>query len=242
MPDPFKALLAASGLDSELKINGPYPNGLKAAVAASGARLGPLPGSERLYVLAADQFGRLSTVEAIDLAALGLDRGPDEVGGDSPTEGVARFRDGLDELVARLTGVSFVAAAKFAGIVPHRLLAQSSRLLVEADFRLDFLAKAIDEAFAGADEGPAVPPTKPREVSPGRYFLDLKAALAQDPELSSKKILQPFFRETKFEELTIKFDHLPPWLPEAAQKMGYGHRVVQGPEGALVTLAKEPVR
>jgi hypothetical protein len=44
------------------------------------------------------------------------------------------------------------------------------------------------------------------------FRLDLSAALAARPDLTSKKILRPFLDRAAFLELRVLFDHLPPWL------------------------------
>jgi Fe-only nitrogenase accessory protein AnfO len=46
----------------------------------------------------------------------------------------------------------------------------------------------------------------------GYYFLDLSEVLKQNPPLSSKKILQPFFDEKPFVQLELICSHLPPWI------------------------------
>lgn len=48
--------------------------------------------------------------------------------------------------------------------------------------------------------------------TPGYYELDLIALQRTHPEVSSKKALQPFLKDTPFVSLTLRCSHLPPWL------------------------------
>lgn len=54
----------------------------------------------------------------------------------------------------------------------------------------------------------------------GAYFLNLKAALSNNPELSSKKILLPFIDEKKFKKIEVLCDHIPRWLNSELEKSG----------------------
>ncbi len=54
---------------------------------------------------------------------------------------------------------------------------------------------------------------KPRETSEGGvYYFDLAAALKENPDMSSKKLLKEFFDSVPFIQLRLKVDHLPPWI------------------------------
>ncbi|KXL53134.1 iron only nitrogenase protein AnfO [Anaerotignum neopropionicum] len=47
---------------------------------------------------------------------------------------------------------------------------------------------------------------------PGVYFFDLMKAQEKYPELTSKKVLKPFFDTVPFMELSLICAHMPPWL------------------------------
>lgn len=58
-------------------------------------------------------------------------------------------------------------------------------------------------------------PQKPIEtLTPGKYYFDLAALQENFPEISSKKALRQFFKETPFWELELVCTHLPPWINE----------------------------
>ncbi|MDR1608681.1 MAG: hypothetical protein LBT38_09795 [Deltaproteobacteria bacterium] len=231
MLDPFKALLAENHLVSANKLAPYIPAELRVAVALDGAILGELPGAPRLYILAREISGEFRTEEIVDLAALGLCQAGSQAD-------VGEFTRGIGLLLAKLKGVGFMAAKKFSGILPGRLIASDIPYLMEGDFGLDSLAAAINEAL---DPAKTLQPKKvePRPIRAGHYYLDLKKALLEDPDLSSKKILNPFFKEVKFQKLILKCDHQPRWLPEAAKQLGYAYEYAQEPDGLIVTLTRQ---
>lgn len=48
--------------------------------------------------------------------------------------------------------------------------------------------------------------------TPGVYYFDMIKILEENPELSTKKALLPFFESTPFMELKMLCGHIPPWL------------------------------
>ena len=57
---------------------------------------------------------------------------------------------------------------------------------------------------------------KPVETStPGVYFLDLIALQKECPEISSKKAMMDFLKDTPFLELRLVCKHIPPWIENA---------------------------
>lgn len=52
---------------------------------------------------------------------------------------------------------------------------------------------------------------------PGIYYLDMIKVQESDPELSTKKVLLPFFESTPFMELRLKCAHIPPWIEKDAR-------------------------
>ncbi|MDR0548405.1 MAG: hypothetical protein LBI10_03195 [Deltaproteobacteria bacterium] len=232
-PDPFKELLEKNALQFNLKLAENTPKGFKVGVAVRGAALGPLPGSPRLYVLVADAYRELETLEVVDLEALGL--------GEVASFGagaVEKFQNGLLELGQKIQGTSILVAEKFAGILPSRLVAKDVKNLLEGDFGLDYLTTAINMALNLNKNEEEPKKIEPLATGPGQYFLDLKAALAKEPDLSSKKILRPFLQTVNFKELTIKCDHAPPWLPLETAKMGYDLMIEKGEDEVTLFLKK----
>lgn len=71
---------------------------------------------------------------------------------------------------------------------------------------------------------PSVPSPEKTDI-PGIYFINLKTALSNDPNLSSKKILLPFITNEKFKALEIICDHIPKWFDSEFEKLGLSSTV-----------------
>jgi Fe-only nitrogenase accessory protein AnfO len=52
------------------------------------------------------------------------------------------------------------------------------------------------------------------------YFMNLKAALNSNPNLTSKKILLPFIAKKEFKVLEVICDHIPKWFNDEFEKQG----------------------
>lgn len=72
---------------------------------------------------------------------------------------------------------------------------------IEAGMEPDTLASNISRTPIPLDES-------------GHYFIDLIAVQKAYPEMSSKKLLLPFFSHTLFESLKINCSHIMPWLKD----------------------------
>ncbi|MDR1656688.1 MAG: hypothetical protein LBT47_03895 [Deltaproteobacteria bacterium] len=129
------------------------------------------------------------------------------------------LRPTLEVLTQRLAGVNLAVGSSFAGLVCQSLTRVGINLCRMDDFDPQCLSE-LAEAVLAPPEEPAV--VVPVEIEPGSglFELDLNAALASNPDLSSKKILRPFFDQTPFLELRLFFDHFPPWLAPELEKRG----------------------
>lgn len=79
---------------------------------------------------------------------------------------------------------------------------------------LDDIADDVSSATLLADEA-CRDATGPIESSiPGIFSVNLIKAQSSDPSVSSKKLLQPFLRDTPFFELHMVCSHIPPWLED----------------------------
>jgi Fe-only nitrogenase accessory protein AnfO len=136
------------------------------------------------------------------------------------SQGLCHMRKRLFRLREELSGVKALAAKAFPGIAKD--------LLTRAGFILYELSGFEEEVLSGIEEDGEerleedslgeereITPKAPYEETLGSraYFLDLRAALNAYPDLTTKKILRPFFDSEKFLELKVVYDHLPPWLP-----------------------------
>jgi hypothetical protein len=79
---------------------------------------------------------------------------------------------------------------------------------------LDGVIEELHSANAEANAKEAIiRDAKPVETStPGVYFLDLIALQRECPEVSSKKAMMDFLKDTPFLELRLICKHIPPWI------------------------------
>jgi len=72
---------------------------------------------------------------------------------------------------------------------------------------------------------------KPVETStPGVYFLDLIALQKECPEVTSKKAMMDFLKDTPFLELRLVCKHIPPWIENSGQ---YNVQVTSDKDGEV---------
>ena len=70
-----------------------------------------------------------------------------------------------------------------------------------------------NEDAAAAAKEKIIREAKPVETStPGVYFLDLIALQKECPEVTSKKAMMDFLKDTPFLELRLVCKHIPPWI------------------------------
>ncbi|MDR2745387.1 MAG: hypothetical protein LBB66_09405 [Desulfovibrio sp.] len=140
-----------------------------------------------------------------------------------PGQDPAGMRDKLRVLVEALGRTRILLAASVSGIA-YSVLDQRGFRICEMD---GFSPKepGVLDALAKSISAPAIsaPPSYPVEISPGVYQCDLMDILREYPNLSSKKILRPFFSGTPFVELRIACGHVPPWLLPELEERGLEH-------------------
>ncbi|MDR1871353.1 MAG: hypothetical protein LBS60_05400 [Deltaproteobacteria bacterium] len=231
--DPLAAYMAARGIAFSEKLTPLAPSGLTLAVAVQKTGIGPLPGSETLFVLTISPDRELLTVKEIDLAAYGLD---ESLGG---AQDIATFRRNLKAVLAELKGVTLTLAKDYKGLLPHQLLTIGVDRLVKAEAGLASLPGLISHLFSpeGLDEDEE--PNDFELKGPGEYLVDLTAVLARDPDQSSKTVLKPFLTGREFKRLIVKFGHEPRWLAAEAKSLGLDYAVQTDASETIVILTKK---
>jgi Fe-only nitrogenase accessory protein AnfO len=148
--------------------------------------------------------------------------------------GLCGMRKRLNELILLIPEAKALAARAFPGI-SRDVLTRAGFILYELNRFEEEVLRGIEEEGEGLyeeeGEGKATP-CAPYEEHPGSgsYFLDLRASLNAYPDLTTKKILRPFFDGTSFSELKVIYDHLPPWLPQElkTRKLSWDSEDVKG--------------
>ncbi len=124
----------------------------------------------------------------------------------------------MEELVPLVRDAQAVAAASISGAAFTAFSRHGKHIFEIAELspaQLGGIAEDIALAEAGRRlSAEAFEHIRPAVTEiPGVFSLDLVTALEEFPELSSKMILKPFFRNATFSELVIICRHMPPWLP-----------------------------
>ncbi|MDR3154997.1 MAG: hypothetical protein LBW85_12215 [Deltaproteobacteria bacterium] len=138
--------------------------------------------------------------------------------------------------------VAAVAARSFPGVTREVLTRNGFALCEIGGFRPEDLARIAEGLGVPEAEGRPPAPAAPRETGEGAgaYFLDMKEALNANPQLTSKKLLLPFFEGTRFTRLDFVFDHFPPWLTGELARRGWAHEVSPVKGGVLVKVFAVP--
>ncbi|MDR2054706.1 MAG: hypothetical protein LBQ10_02365 [Desulfovibrio sp.] len=156
-----------------------------------------------------------------------------------PGQDMAGMRNRLRDLVEALGRTRILLAASISGVACSALDQRGFRLCEMDGFspeEPDVLDALAERASAPARSAPA---PRPVEISPGVYQCDLLDILGEYPDLSSKKILRPFFNETPFAELRITCSHIPPWLLPELKERGLEHDG-PAPESGRLRLRVRP--
>ena len=126
-------------------------------------------------------------------------------------------RKNTEALLPLVQGCNILAGGALVGI-PFSVFDRAGLHIFEIgeiDSNLfDGIAEDLKNANAEAAAKEAIiRDAKPIETStPGVYFLDLVALQRECPEISSKKAMMDFLRDTPFMELRLVCKHIPPWI------------------------------
>jgi Fe-only nitrogenase accessory protein AnfO len=165
--------------------------------------------------------------------------------------GLAEMRRRLIEMAALLANVKALISKGYGGLSMEVLSKFDFTLYELSGFKAEVLSAIAsgglddgEDNFGQADgegEGNALPPKEPCEIEPGsgEYFLDLALALKSYPELTTKKILRPFFETRDFLTLKLVFDHFPPWLAGELKARNLAWDAREMPGGLLIEISSE---
>ena len=132
--------------------------------------------------------------------------------------GLAELREQMHALADNLTACRIVVGAEDHG-APYGVLDKMGFYICMMD---RFEAEALDGVRKGvlAAVQQATRPqcgmlasSRPREIAPGRFYLDMCEAKLTDPLFTARESILVFVETTPFEQLQIKCEHEPRWLP-----------------------------
>jgi len=129
----------------------------------------------------------------------------------------ALTRKNTQELLPLIKDCKILAGGALVGI-PFSVFDMAGLHIFEIGAINDELFDGIIEDLRNADAAAAekekiIKDAKPVETStPGVYFLDLIALQKECPEVTSKKAMMDFLRDTPLVELRLVCKHIPPWI------------------------------
>jgi len=147
----------------------------------------------------------------------------------------ALTRKSTEALLPLVEGCNILAGGALFGI-PFSVFDRANLHIFEIgeinSETFDGIAEELCNANAAAAMKEAIiKDAKPIETStPGVYFLDLIALQKECPEISSKRAMMDFLKDTPFLELRLVCKHIPPWI----ENSGAYNVQVAGNEGGAV--------
>lgn len=131
--------------------------------------------------------------------------------------GLAELREQMHALADNLGACRIVVGAEDHG-APYGVLDKLGFYVCMMDrfdpLALDGVRKGVLAAVqqAARPQCGLLPTSRPREIAPGRFFLDMGEAKLTDPLFTARESILVFFETTPFIQLQIKCDHEPRWL------------------------------
>jgi hypothetical protein len=147
----------------------------------------------------------------------------------------ALTRKSTEALLPLIEGCNVLAGGALVGI-PFTVFDRAGLHIFEIGAVGDEVFDGIAEDLRSADSEAAakekiIREAKPVETStPGVYFLDLIALQKECPEVTSKKAMMDFLRDTPFLELRLVCKHIPPWIENSG---AYNVQITSDKDGAV---------
>jgi Fe-only nitrogenase accessory protein AnfO len=156
------------------------------------------------------------------------------------TNGIAAAKGAIANLLMQLRDCNVFVATKISGQLYYLLEANNFNsyeadghplLFLDSIYENEFKEinlKASKNASTSNKTDHAITSLFVEEIDhPSYYNINLKSALLQYPELSSKKLLKPFLNKKEFKELNILCDHCPKWFETELHSMGLQYGMQQ---------------
>lgn len=153
------------------------------------------------------------------------------------------FRHHIQMLAERIKEYSKIIVGQDISGIAYHILNKNNLLIFEVDHVdaavLDGVMTDIqayeEDTLRETEDLPPYPVSKEND---GIYMLDMIQVQLRYPELSTKKVLVPFFQETPFLQLLMVCSHVPAWLTESVY---YGRYIIQTKkQGVNILVSIEP--
>ncbi len=159
--------------------------------------------------------------------------------------GLTELREQMHTLADNLGACRIVVGAEDHG-APYGVLDKMGFYICMMD---RFEAEALDGVRKGVlaavqqaarPQCGMLPSSRPREIAPGRFFLDMCDAKLTDPLFTARESILVFVETTPFEQLQIKCDHEPRWLPSFALVTGLKIEKEELESGLMLVTVRQP--
>lgn len=159
--------------------------------------------------------------------------------------GLAELREQMQALAANLGACRIVVGAEDHG-APYGVLDKMGFYICMMDrFEAEALEGVRKGVLAAVQQATRpqcgmLPSSRPRETAPGRFFLDMCAAKLTDPLFTARESILVFVETTPFEQLQIRCDHEPRWLPSFALVTGLEMTKEELESGLMLVTVRQP--
>jgi hypothetical protein len=128
---------------------------------------------------------------------------------------LSSLRKDIQKLILKLDECKIIVGKTISGLAYQIFDKKGFDIFEVEQFNPAILDRILSDVKSTTTEKKDV--TSPVETGvPGVYFLDLITLQQQNPEISSKMVLQPFLTNTPFLRLNVICSHLPPWMENFA--------------------------
>ena len=159
--------------------------------------------------------------------------------------GLSELREQMHALAANLGDCRIVIGAEDHG-APYGVLDKLGFYICMMDrFEAEALEGVRKGVLAAVQQATRpqcgmLPTSRPREIAPGRFFLDMCEAKITDPLFTARESILVFVETTPFEQLQIKCDHEPRWLPSFALVTGLEMEKEELESGLMLVTVRQP--
>jgi len=147
-------------------------------------------------------------------------------------KGLSAVRVAVEDTVKQLDDVRILVASDIPGIAFGAFQAASFIIFLVEDRVLDILDSVKKEMLEIAKKRQEEPSRfdimkflKPG-VNKGDFSLNLEEVMLKNPDLSSKKILIPYLKDKRFNNLDIIFSHIPKWFDTELAGFGLKYEIM----------------
>lgn len=159
--------------------------------------------------------------------------------------GLSELREQMQTLAANLGDCRIVVGAEDHG-APYGVLDKLGFYICMMDrFEAEALEGVRKGVLAAVQQATRpqcgmLPTSRPKEIAPGRFFLDMCEAKITDPLFTARESILVFVETTPFEQLQIKCDHEPRWLPSFALVTGLEMEKEELESGLMLVTVRQP--